>query len=51
MSHDPHTCEHCLMYDQVSGGCKEQASSNWGGANIAIHSSLPVLHFDNGRIC
>ena len=31
MSHNPHTCEHCLMYDQVTGGCKEQASPNWGG--------------------
>lgn len=29
--HKPHTCEHCLMYDQVAGGCKEQASPNWGG--------------------
>ena len=31
MSHKTHTCEHCLMYDHMSGGCKEQASPNFGG--------------------
>ena len=31
MSHKPHTCEHCLMYDHMSGGCKEQASPNFCG--------------------
>ena len=31
MSHKPHTCEHCLMYEHMSGGCKEQESPNFGG--------------------
>ena len=31
MSHLPHTCDNCLMYDQIKCGCKEQASPNYGG--------------------
>ena len=50
MSHLPHTCDNCLMYDQIKCGCKEQASPNYGGASFPFYSSLPVLHVNIGGL-